>query len=457
MASQFLNTIFVQVANDAKMKVSPKKKAVLVDTKSTTVAVNNDELSKTKSKSKSKATTIRPKPLHITRSDEDDDDDEVETSLSDELNHSWPSKSISRTVLRSRKRERSKKRFGGGGGGNVSSGEEDSTRPKTATLKRPHILDETLKDKVDMTLTKKEFLAAVKLCSDVAVQRGLPNMRLRAAGSKNNSATGNGSKPVLRTSPESTTSSSSSGGSPYFSKYYLSLIGNNGKKTKTSSNHQLTKQKSEGHHGVNGVNGGKGRHLSEAAMVRPTTTKLRRPTPSLDLPHIHVKSQDLNKPQHVISSRLSRQFKIKGRSKKANSSDETTSLHRDQVRSQGGVGGGGKAKAVAAPKDKVPEPCKSCGRSDFPERLHTHANEKTNKNNQSSPTKSKPWVSPTRHQRPRALSLDTTVIEPLALIEEALAKSAADHEIALNQRNQRRDQIQQKLRQKAMSKASVVR
>ena len=24
------------------------------------------------------------------------------------------------------------------------------------------------------------------------------------------------------------------------------------------------------------------------------------------------------------------------------------------------------------PKDKVPEPCKSCGRSDFPERLHTH-------------------------------------------------------------------------------------
>ena len=34
---------------------------------------------------------------------------------------------------------------------------------------------------VDMSLTKKEFMMAVKLCSDVAVQRGLPNMRLRAA------------------------------------------------------------------------------------------------------------------------------------------------------------------------------------------------------------------------------------------------------------------------------------
>ena len=39
----------------------------------------------------------------------------------------------------------------------------------------------TFQDKVDMSLTKKEFMMAVKLCSDVAVQRGLPNMRLRAA------------------------------------------------------------------------------------------------------------------------------------------------------------------------------------------------------------------------------------------------------------------------------------
>ena len=39
-------------------------------------------------------------------------------------------------------------------------------RPKTATLSHPNILDETLKDKVDMTLTKKDLLAAVKLCND---------------------------------------------------------------------------------------------------------------------------------------------------------------------------------------------------------------------------------------------------------------------------------------------------
>lgn len=35
------------------------------------------------------------------------------------------------------------------------------------------------KKQVDMTLTKKELMTAVKLCSDVAVQRGLPNMRVR--------------------------------------------------------------------------------------------------------------------------------------------------------------------------------------------------------------------------------------------------------------------------------------
>ena len=56
-------------------------------------------------------------------------------------------------------------------------------RPKTATLPHPSILDETLKDKVkqqilnysysplyllqvDMTLTKKDLLAAVKLCNN---------------------------------------------------------------------------------------------------------------------------------------------------------------------------------------------------------------------------------------------------------------------------------------------------
>jgi hypothetical protein len=71
----------------------------------------------------------------------------------------------------------------------TSSG-DDETRPKTATLKRPYILDESLKDKVDMTLTRKAFMAAVKLCSDAAVQRGLPNMRLKATKGKNKAAMG---------------------------------------------------------------------------------------------------------------------------------------------------------------------------------------------------------------------------------------------------------------------------
>ena len=89
-------------------------------------------------------------------------------------------------------------------------------RPKTATLKRPHILDESLKDKVDMTLTKKEFLAAVKLCSDVAVQRGLPNMRLKAAGKQPKSPTKKGFQPVR---PDPTESS------PYMSKLLGKIMG----------------------------------------------------------------------------------------------------------------------------------------------------------------------------------------------------------------------------------------
>ena len=79
-------------------------------------------------------------------------------------------KTVTRKSRRKRERDRHK-----------TSVSADDDRPRTATLKRPFILDETLKDKVDMSLTKKEFMMAVKLCSDVAVQRGLPNMRLRAA------------------------------------------------------------------------------------------------------------------------------------------------------------------------------------------------------------------------------------------------------------------------------------
>ena len=91
------------------------------------------------------------------------------------------------------------------------------------------------------------------------------------------------------------------------------------------------------------------------------------------------------------------------------------------------------SKALILPKDKVPEPCKSCGRSDFPERLHTH-NDNNNKtpskkvsqpqpSQQPQPQQPQPWLSPktnNRSSRQRALSLDTTVVEPLALTDQEL-------------------------------------
>ena len=75
-------------------------------------------------------------------------------SLSDELSNSWPSK---KKFYRRRK-----------GGGNALTQPRGGSRmrlarPRTAVLKRPRVLDESLKDKLDMTLTKKQFLAAVKL------------------------------------------------------------------------------------------------------------------------------------------------------------------------------------------------------------------------------------------------------------------------------------------------------
>merc|ERR1712223_1310678 len=94
---------------------------------------------------------------------------------------------MGRKTRRKRERERfhAAKKVSGFGGAELIRSAINGTildqdeRPKTATLKRPSILDESLKDKVDMTLTKKELMTAVKLCSDVAVQRGLPNMRIR--------------------------------------------------------------------------------------------------------------------------------------------------------------------------------------------------------------------------------------------------------------------------------------
>ena len=78
-----------------------------------------------------------------------------DSSLSDELSNSWPSK---KKFYRRRK-----------GGNSVITQPRGGSRmgrlarPRTAVLKRPRVLDESLKDKLDMTLTKKQFLAAVKL------------------------------------------------------------------------------------------------------------------------------------------------------------------------------------------------------------------------------------------------------------------------------------------------------
>ena len=151
-----------------------------------------------------------------------------------------------------RKRERKKERSEA----NTSSGDEGGVegRPKTATLKRPHILDESLKDKVDMTLTKKEFLAAVKLCSDVAVQRGLPNMRPKKIQGK------------VKGQKEGFQGSASSP--------YTKLLGKF-KKVKPES--------------------------TKIMEVRPKTTKLDKPSQNVDLPHINTV-----KPQIVVSKSLSR-------------------------------------------------------------------------------------------------------------------------------------------------------
>ena len=329
-----------------------------------------------------------------------DDDDEVETSLSDELNLSWPSTkapkavtkgrktTLTRTVNNKTRRKRERKKEGRSSDMvTTSSGDEDHSRPKTATLKRPHILDESLKDKVDMTLTKKEFLAAVKLCSDAAVQRGLPNMRSKAAkATKVQAKAGlvmNGTKQGFQQRPQSPNS-------PYMSKIIGKIMG----RRKVSPD-----------------------KVAKTTEERPKTTKLERPT-MVDLPHIHVK------PQHVISTRLSKHLKSRIKKTIEETKREPEIVHH--IHLLGKQPSKATAAALSMPKDKVPEPCRSCGRTDFPERLHTHSNNNNNSSSKiplktESPTKKvisnhQPWLSPkTNQKRQRALSLDTTVIEPLTL------------------------------------------
>lgn len=112
-----------------------------------------------------------------TSSEHDDSYYDIETSLSEELSNSWPKRRNNNNKDENRRNRRK------------TSRNRKIDRPTTAVLKRPIILDETLKDKVDMTMTKKQFLAAFKLCSDEAkskansrlTNRGLPIMRNRRA------------------------------------------------------------------------------------------------------------------------------------------------------------------------------------------------------------------------------------------------------------------------------------
>ncbi len=118
-------------------------------------------------------------------------------SLSDDLNASWPSKKKKQVRHHRRKASVSRRLQEGQHQGQHHRQQRHLQRPKTAVLKRPVVLDETLKDKVDMTLTKKQFLAAVKLCKEKLAMQQQPAIRNRmhaAVGYKSGSGNGgNGS------------------------------------------------------------------------------------------------------------------------------------------------------------------------------------------------------------------------------------------------------------------------
>ena len=377
-------------------------------------------------------------------------DDEIETSLSDELSASWPANKFKKDEtkqnvvtdkarVRRSKRKRDRKR-------------DESERPKTATLPRPSILDESLKDKLDMTLTKKELLAAVKLCSDVAVQRGLPNMRVRPSrnfiaknraahpvklGQNANSGVGMikipRSKKSTSNKQESSTSGSSTSVSPYMSN---------------------SPSKGMKHQG------------RRKTMQRPVTSSLSRPSKDgLELPHIHIlpqnfhRSKDSQSIHHPISQRLSRRFRAKNKRSEPEPPPPTRSRPKtvidpdvinanirktmNEINMFRRVSRGPSSVLRIKPdvvathekKESVPEPCRSCGRNDLPERLHTHHSltekkdskipirlesppKKMEKLEQTlSPSKKKdarPWVSPTAKRKDkRSMSMDSVNLSPL--------------------------------------------
>jgi hypothetical protein len=146
--------------------------------------------------------------------------------------------------------------------------------------------------------------------------------------------------------------------------------------------------------------------------IRPITSKLDRPSnASLDLPNIHVPTQQMTRHQfhhhhthhnqqqqqqqqpqtpHLITNKLSRQMKLRGRMRRSSS---ITSLNESMTKNNNNNNDDegllkkvisrpatttsrtlqtGKSRVELSKPEKVPEPCRSCGRNDLPERFHTH-------------------------------------------------------------------------------------
>ena len=172
-------------------------------------------------------------------------------------------------------------------------------RPKTATLPHPNILDETLKDKVDMTLTKKDLLAAVKLCNDGTTVHA-------TTGTRTASNLARLRKLRQYSSADETGSSSGSAEQIYMPP-----------KTRRASTRAKLK----------------------SVPARPMTSRLERPSHSdLDVPNIRYYS----KPKS-LKARLTHKMKNEARK-----------------------------KLFSHPPETILEPCLSCGRTDQPERFHTH-------------------------------------------------------------------------------------
>ena len=74
------------------------------------------------------------------------------------------------------------------------------------------------------------------------------------------------------------------------------------------------------------------------------------------------------KPQHVISNRLSRHLKLKNRVKKTLHETQKLEPSIGQIHLLGKQKNNNSKDKIGIPKEKIPEPCRSCGRSDLPER-----------------------------------------------------------------------------------------